>query len=44
MEAEIGGIIPQAEERQTLKQMLSEDDPTNGPTRTQLIATGKPEL
>ncbi len=43
MEADIGGIIPQAEERRILKQMLSEGDPTNGPTRTQLISAGKPE-
>ena len=33
IEAEIGGIIPGPEERKVLNQMLSEGDPTNGPTR-----------
>jgi acyl dehydratase len=34
IEAEIGGIVPGLEERNVLKQMLSEGDPTNGPTNT----------
>jgi 3-hydroxybutyryl-CoA dehydratase len=34
IEAEIGGIVPGLEERKVLSQMLSEGDPTNGPTDT----------
>ncbi len=34
MEAEIGGIVPGGEARRVLGQMLSEGDPTNGPTDT----------
>jgi acyl dehydratase len=36
IEADIGGIVPGAEERMILRHMLSEGDPTNGPTNTQL--------
>ena len=35
IEAEIGGIVPGPKERKVLSQMLSEGDPTNGPTDTQ---------
>ena len=35
IEAEIGGIVPGPKERKLLRQMLSEGDPTNGPTNTQ---------
>ena len=43
IEAEIGGIVPGLEERRVLSQMLSEGDPTNGPTNTQLSPTAKPK-
>lgn len=33
-EGEIGGIVPGVKEQEVLKQMLSEGDPTNGPTNT----------
>ncbi len=35
IEAEISGIVPSLEEREVLRQMLSEGDPTNGLTATQ---------
>lgn len=35
IEAEIGGVVPGLEEREVLGRMLSEGDPTNGPTETQ---------
>lgn len=37
VEAEIGGFVPGFEEREVLNQMLSEGDPTNGPTDTQRL-------
>ena len=43
IEAEIGGIVPGIEERKVLSQMLSEGDPTNGPTDTQQGPEAKPE-
>ena len=43
IEAEIGGIMPGIEERKVLSQMLSEGDPTNGPTDTQQIPAAKPK-
>ncbi len=43
IEAEIGGIVPGLEERKVLSQMLSEGDPTNGPTGTQQSPAAKPE-
>jgi 3-hydroxybutyryl-CoA dehydratase len=43
MEAEISGIVPGVEERKVLSQMLSEGDPTNGPTETQQSPAAKPE-
>ena len=43
IEAEIGGIVPGLEERKVLSQMLSEGDPTNGPTDTQQSPAAKPE-
>lgn len=43
IEAEIGGIVPGIEERNVLKQMLLEGDPTNGPTNTQRIPAASPE-
>ena len=35
IEADISGIVPGPEERKVLSRMLSEGDPTNGPTDTQ---------
>jgi len=43
IEAEIDGIAPGLEERKVLSQMLTEGDPTNGPTDTQQSPTAKPE-
>jgi hypothetical protein len=43
IEAEIGGIVPGLEERKVLSEMLSEGDPTNGPTDTQQRPAAKPE-
>ena len=43
IEAEIGGIVPGLEERKVLSQMLSEGDPTNGPTDTQQTPAAKAE-
>jgi 3-hydroxybutyryl-CoA dehydratase len=43
IEAEIGGIVPGLEERKVLSQMLSEGDPTNGPTNTRQSPVAKPE-
>jgi 3-hydroxybutyryl-CoA dehydratase len=43
IEAEIGGIVPGIEERKVLSQMLSEGDPTNGPTDTQHSQAAKAE-
>ena len=43
IEAEIGGIVPGLEERRVLSQMLSEGDPTNGPTDTQESPAAKAE-
>ena len=43
IEAEIGGIVPGLEERKVLSQMLSEGDPTNGPTDTQQTPAAMPE-
>jgi len=43
IEAEIRGIVPGPEERKVLSQMLSEGDPTNGPTDTQQSSAAKPE-
>jgi hypothetical protein len=43
IEAEIGGIVPGLEECKVLSQMLSEGDPTNGPTDTQQTPAAKPE-
>jgi 3-hydroxybutyryl-CoA dehydratase len=43
IEAEIGGVVPGLEERKVLSQMLSEGDPTNGPTDTQQSPAAKPE-
>jgi 3-hydroxybutyryl-CoA dehydratase len=43
IEAEIGGIVPGLEERKVLSQMLSERDPTNGPTNTQQNPVAKPK-
>jgi len=43
IEAEIGGIVPGPEERKVLSHMLSEGDPTNGPTDTQQSPAAKPE-
>lgn len=43
IEAEIGGIVPGLEERKVLSQILSEGDPTNGPTDTQKSPAAKPE-
>ncbi|MEW6668445.1 MAG: MaoC family dehydratase [Thermodesulfobacteriota bacterium] len=41
IEAEIGGIVPGFEERKVLSQMLSEGDPTNGPTDTRQTRAAK---
>jgi 3-hydroxybutyryl-CoA dehydratase len=43
IEAKIGGIVPELEECKVLSQMLSEGDPTNGPTDTQQTPAAKPE-
>jgi 3-hydroxybutyryl-CoA dehydratase len=43
IEAEIDGIVPGLEQRKVLKQMLSEGDPTNGPTDTQKRPAAKPK-
>jgi 3-hydroxybutyryl-CoA dehydratase len=43
IEAEIGGIVPGLEARKVLSQMLSEGDPTNGPTDSQQGPAAKPE-
>jgi 3-hydroxybutyryl-CoA dehydratase len=43
IEAEISGIVPGLEERKVLSQMLSEGDPTNGPTDTQQSPAAKLE-
>ncbi len=43
IDAEISGIVPGLEERKVLSQMLSEGDPTNGPTDTQQSPAAKPE-
>jgi 3-hydroxybutyryl-CoA dehydratase len=43
IEAEISGIVPGVEERKVLSQMLSEGDPTNGPTDTQQGPAAKAE-
>jgi 3-hydroxybutyryl-CoA dehydratase len=43
IEAEIVGIMPGLEECKVLSQMLSEGDPTNGPTDTQQTPAAKPE-
>jgi len=43
IEAEISGIVPGTEERKVLSQMLSEGDPTNGPTDTQQSRAAKAE-
>jgi 3-hydroxybutyryl-CoA dehydratase len=43
IDAEISGIVPGLEERKILRQMLSEGDPTNGPTDTQQSPAAKPE-
>jgi 3-hydroxybutyryl-CoA dehydratase len=43
IETEIGGIVPGFEERKVLSQMLSEGDPTNGPTDTKQSPTVKSE-
>ena len=43
IEAEIGGIVPGLEECKVLSQMLSEGDPTNGPTDTQQTPAAMPE-
>ncbi len=43
IEAEISGIVPRVEERKVLSQMLSEGDPTNGPTDTRLSRAAKAE-
>lgn len=37
IEAEIGGIVPGEKEREILSRMLSEGDPTNGPTQTKRL-------
>lgn len=41
IEAETDGIVPGPEERKVLNQMLSEGDPTNGPTDSQQSRTAK---
>jgi len=43
IEAEVSGIAPGLEERKILNQMLSEGDPTNGPTDTQQSPAAKPQ-
>lgn len=43
IEAEISGIVPGVEERKVLNQMLSEGDPTNGQTNTELSPTARSE-
>ena len=43
IEEEISCIVPGLEEREVLSKMLSEDDPTNGPTDTQQGPTAKPK-
>ncbi len=43
IEAEISGIVPGVEERKVLSQMLSEGDPTNGPTDTQQSGAAQPQ-
>jgi 3-hydroxybutyryl-CoA dehydratase len=43
IEAEIGGIVPGLEERKVQSQVLSEGDPTNGPTDTRQSPAAKPE-
>jgi 3-hydroxybutyryl-CoA dehydratase len=43
IEAEIGGIVPGLEARKVLSQMLSEGDPTNGPTDSQQSPAARPE-
>ena len=42
IEADITGIVPGLEERKVLNQMLSEGDPTNGPTDTQQSPAAEP--
>jgi len=43
IEAKITGIVPRFEERKVLSQMLSEGDPTNGPTDTQQSPAAMPK-
>jgi len=43
IEADISGIVPGRMERKVLRQMLSEGDPTNGPTDTQQSPAAKSE-
>mgnify|MGYP001142138062 FL=1 len=43
IEADISGIVPGRMERKVLRQMLSEGDPTNGPTDTQQRPAAKSE-
>ena len=43
IEAEVSGIVPGAEERKVLSQMLSEGDPTNGLPDTQQGRASKVE-
>ncbi len=44
IEAEVDGLVPGPEERKVLAQMLSEGDPTNGPTETQVNPPAKPGI
>jgi len=44
IEADISGIVPGRMERKVLRQMLSEGDPTNGPTDTQQSPAAKSEI
>lgn len=43
VEGEIDGIVPGFTERKVLRQMLSEGDPTNGPTQAQQVSVDEPE-